>query len=187
MNYSQIRAEAWQRLNGHWTLMLAVWVVVWVIMSAANMVALILGGPLMLGVIMIFLNIYRREDYKFESMFNGFKDISRSLVAYLLMSLYVFLWMLLFIVPGIIASISYSMTFFILADDKQIQPQEALRKSRQMMHGHKTEFFLLMLSFIGWAFLSILTMGIGFLWLSSYMCMAQTIFYHRIKDGVQPA
>lgn len=186
MNYTQIRAEAWQRLSGHWSLLLAVWLVIWLIMSAANMIALIVGGPFALGICIVFLRIYRRESYRLEDIFTGFNDFARSLVAYLLFSLYVFLWSLLLIVPGIIAMISYSMTFYILADDKTISAPDALRRSQQMMHGHKTEYFMLMLSFIGWFFLCLLTMGIGFLWLSSYVTMAQVIFYHRLKGEEQP-
>jgi len=142
---------------------------------------LIAGGPFTLAISAIFLKLYRRGEFRVEEMFDGFKDFTRSLVAYLLMSLYIILWSLLLIVPGVIAAIGYSMTFFIMAEDPKIEAQDALRKSKQMMEGHKTEYFMLMLSFIGWFLLSCLTAGLGFLLLSSYSTMASAIFYQRIK------
>ncbi|MCB5245358.1 MAG: DUF975 family protein [Candidatus Cloacimonadaceae bacterium] len=114
-------------------------------------------------------------------MFNGFQDFGRSLTAFLLMFVYILLWSLLLIIPGIIASISYSMTFFILAENPQMKAADALRLSKKMMQGHKTEYFMLMLSFIGWYLLSLLTLGIGFLFFNSYVTMASTIFYQQIK------
>jgi uncharacterized membrane protein len=90
-------------------------------------------------------------------------------------------------VPGIIAAISYSMTFFIMAEDPKIEAQEALRKSKEMMEGHKSEYFSLLFSFIGWFLLACLTWGLGFLLLSSYTTMASTIFYQRLKGQVQQA
>ncbi|HOJ41736.1 MAG TPA: DUF975 family protein, partial [Candidatus Syntrophosphaera thermopropionivorans] len=121
------------------------------------------------------------EDFKIEEMFNGFKYFGRALGTYLLMTLYILLWSILLIVPGIIAAISYSMTFFILAENPNIKAADALRLSKQMMYGHKTQYFMLMLSFIGWFLLSILTFGIGLLFLYSYITMASTIFYQQIK------
>ncbi len=189
MNYSQIRAEARELLNGQWGNLILVWLIFYLLSSGFTIVtrigfgvSLVVGGPFLLSICTIFLKLWRREQFRIEELFDGFKDFSRSLVAYLLVCLYVLLWSLLFIVPGIIASIGYSMTFFILAEDPQISASDAMRKSQQMMYGHKTEYFMLMLSFIGWFFLSILTAGVGFLFLTSYTTMAQTIFYQRIKN-----
>ena len=146
-----------------------------------TIIPIIIAGPFTLGINAIFLKIWRKEDFKIEEMFNGFKDFGRSLGTYLLMTLYILLWSILLIVPGIIAAISYSMTFFILAENPNIKAADALRLSKQMMYGHKTQYFMLMLSFIGWFLLSILTFGIGLLFLYSYITMASTIFYQQIK------
>lgn len=105
----------------------------------------------------------------------------RALTAYLLILIYVLLWSLLPIVPGIIAAISYSMTYFIMADDPHISATDAMRRSREMMMGHKTEYFWLMLSFIGWFIISCFTCGLGFFFLSSYTTMASAIFYRKLK------
>ena len=187
MDNEQIRREARELLQNKWGSLVLVWLILYAISSLAPMtgiggiVPLLVGGPFALAIATIFLKLTRREDFRIEELFDGFKDFSRTLVAYLLVALYVFLWSLLFIVPGIIAGIGYSMTFYIMAEDPKIDAQVAMRKSKDMMYGHKTEFFMLMLSFIGWFLLACLTFGIGLLFLSSYTTMASTIFYQRLK------
>lgn len=191
MNNEEIRLEAREFLQGNWLKLALVWLIYGAILSLVpatmgigGIVPLIIGGPLMLGITRIFLKLWHRQDFQIEEMFQGFNEFYRSMVAYLLIALHVFLWSLLLIVPGIIAAISYSMTLFIMAEDRGIEAQEAMRKSKEMMEGHKTEYFMLMLSFIGWFLLSCLTGGLGFLLLSSYTTMASTIFFQRLKGLV---
>lgn len=137
--------------------------------------------PLMWGFYILFLNLTRGEKIEYKRMFDGFHDWQRIGVTLLLMILYVFLWMLLFIVPGIIKSLSYSMTYYILKDDPQIKEEAAIELSKQMMEGHKMELFKLQLSFIGWALLSILSLGIGLFFLIPYMNTAFAHFYEDLK------
>lgn len=194
MNNAHIRAEARDLLQGKWGSLVLVWLIMSAIASltpaakgSGAIVSLILTGPLNLGIAGIFLGLHRGQDFKLEDMFAGFKELGRALAAQLLISIYVALWTLLFIVPGIIAAISYSMTFFILNENPGMEAQEAMRQSKSMMHGHKTDYFMLILSFLGWAILSLFTLGIGFLFLYSYINMSKTIFYQRIKGGVLTA
>jgi uncharacterized membrane protein len=144
-------------------------------------ISLIVSGPLAVGVAIFAFSISRNKEAKLEQLFYGFKRFGRSLSAYLLVVLFTFLWALLFIVPGIIAGISYSQTFFILADDETIGASEAMKKSKKMMYGYKWKYFCLKLRFIGWALLSILTLGIGFLWIAPYMSVSAAKFYDDIK------
>ncbi|HNT52117.1 MAG TPA: DUF975 family protein [Candidatus Syntrophosphaera sp.] len=186
MNNEEIRREARDLLTNRWGTLAIVWLVLWAIIAITQSISfglapLLIGGPFALAVCTIFLKVSRREDFLVEELFDGFKSFSRSLVAYLLIALYVFLWSLLLIVPGIIAAIGYAMTFFIMAEDPKIEAEQALKLSQQMMYGHKTEYFMLMLSFIGWFLLACLTFGIGFFFLQSYTTMASLIFYQRIK------
>ncbi len=191
MDNEAIRREALELLKDKWGSLALVWLILWAITALITAVTaglggiatLIIGGPFALAISAIFLKLWRRENFQIEEMFDGFKQFARSLTAYLLIALYVFLWSLLLIVPGIIAAIGYAMTFFIMAEDPKIEAEQAMRLSKQMMEGHKTEFFMLMLSFIGWILLSCLTFGLGFLLLSSYMNMASVIFYQRIKNA----
>ena len=82
---------------------------------------------------------------------------------YLLVSIYTCLWALLFYIPGIVKSFSYSMSWFVLAENPHLSADEAITASRRIMNGHKWELFVLYLSFIPWYILSFVTFGIGFL------------------------
>lgn len=193
MNKSEIRAEARNILTGKWNKCALIWLIYMaltgvytgilgsVIPGLDSLITIVVGGPFMLGIVAIFLKVYRGEDFVIDELFYGFREFQRALVAYLLVALYTLLWMLLLIVPGIIAAIGYSQVFFIMSEDKSIPADAAMRQSKEMMMGHKTDYFLLQLSFLGWGLLSILTLGIGLLWLMSYVQTSNTIFYHRIK------
>jgi len=100
------------------------------------------------------------------------------------MNLFIFLWMLLLIVPGIVAAYSYRMSLYLLIDNPEIGVSEALRKSKEMMNGYKARLFYLDLSFIGWALLCVLTFGIGILWLYPYMLTSQAIFYEELRKDL---
>jgi len=93
------------------------------------------------------------------------------------MIIFVLLWSLLLIVPGIIAAFRYSMSFYILADNPDMGIMEAINESKRMMRGNKWKFFCLNLSFIGWAILGVLTLGIGYLWLTPYIEVTMIAFY----------
>ena len=95
--------------------------------------------------------------------------------------LFTFLWALLLIVPGIIKSFSYAMTPFILIDNPELTANEAIDRSRAMMRGHKFDLFWLLLSFIGWFILCMLTLGIGFFWLIPYTYTSVAGFYKDVK------
>ena len=105
------------------------------------------------------------------------------MLAYILVGIYTILWLLLLIIPGIIAAISYSQTFFILADDNTLRPSEAIDKSKKMMDGYKLKYFYLCLRFLGLALLCVLTLGIGFLWLIPYMYVTCAKFYEDVKGN----
>ncbi|MFO7659795.1 MAG: DUF975 family protein [Candidatus Cloacimonadaceae bacterium] len=193
MNYSEIRQSARALLQNLWTPLIPIWFVYFLISFGVQSIfgekgaflafvtTLIIGGPLLMGITRIFLRIYNKESFELGNLFDGFKEFNRTLSAYLLIVLYVFLWSLLLIIPGIIAALGYSMTFYIMAENPDITATEAMQQSKRMMFGHKTELFMLGLSFIGWVILAAIPFGIGFLWLSSYWYTAYTIFYHRIK------
>jgi uncharacterized membrane protein len=150
--------------------------------SYTSLLLLAVAGPLSLGVSVFSLNIARNREARFEQIFEGFRNYTTSLVAYLLVALFVLLWSLLLIIPGIIAALSYSMTFFVIADNESIEPMEALNRSKQMMEGYKLKLFYLSLRFFGLALLCILTLGIGFLWLIPYTHVTTAKFYDDIKD-----
>jgi uncharacterized membrane protein len=101
--------------------------------------------------------------------------------AYLFRGILITLWSLLLVIPGIIKSLSYAMTMYIVKDHPELTVNEAIDLSKDMMYGHKYDLFYLYISFIGWYLLSILTLGIGTFWLMPYIQTAQASFYEDVK------
>ena len=132
---------------------------------------------------MFSLSLSRNENARLEQIFEGFRNYGTVLGACLLMVVFIILWALLLIIPGIIAAIAYSQTFYILAEDDTIGSMDALRKSKEMMDGYKWKYFCLGLRFIGWVLLCVLTLGIGFLWLSPYIQVSYAKFYEDLKTN----
>ena len=180
--------QAREALSGKWGLAVGTFVVYMLIMCtlqivpvAGTIASLIIGGPMAVGIAIFSISISRNQDARLSQIFDGFNKFGVSLGAYLLIILFIILWMLLLIIPGIIAAISYSQTFFIIAEDDSIGSMEAIDKSKKMMDGYKWKYFCLCLRFLGWALLCILTLGIGFLWLGPYMMVSYAKFYEDIK------
>jgi uncharacterized membrane protein len=185
---SEISKEALEALKGNWPLAIAAYVVYMICAFAiqgvpgiGQVASIILGGPFALGAATFSISLSKNKNPDIEQLFIGFKRIPQTLVAYLLTLVYVILWSLLLIVPGIIAALSYSMTFYIMAEDETITGKQAMDKSKGMMKGFKTKLFMLDLRFLGLAILCVLTLGIGFLWLIPYMQVCMAKFYEDIK------
>ena len=155
------------------------------ILHLIGLVLFILALPLTWGYQTLFLGAVRGGDATAKDMFEGYNKelFSRVLTTTLLYYVYVFLWSLLLLIPGCIKAYSYAMTPYILKDNPEMKNNAAIEESMRMMDGHKLELFLLDLSFIGWAILSILTCCIGFLWLTPYMNMARVNFYEDLKKA----
>ena len=155
------------------------------ILHLIGLVLFILALPLTWGFQTLFLGAVRGGEATAKDMFEGYNKelFSRVLTTTLLYYVYVFLWSLLLLIPGCIKSYSYAMTPYILKDNPEMKNNAAIEESMRIMNGHKLELFLLDLSFIGWALLSFLTCGIGFLWLAPYMNMARVNFYEDLKKA----
>ncbi len=182
---SNIARRSQYALNGKWGLAIGTFLVYMLINGAAGAVfflSLIISGPFNFGAAQFSLSISRGKAAKFDQIFDGFKYFPTALGTYLLMILYIILWSLLLIIPGIIAALSYSMTFYILVDEPSLKPQQALDKSKAMMNGYKWKLFFLGLRFFLLALLCILTLGIGFLWLIPYINVTMAVFYDDIRN-----
>ncbi|KEK25480.1 DUF975 family protein [Bacillus gaemokensis] len=152
---------------------------------SVDIVVMLIIGPLTLGAYYLVLNAIREKEVRIGQLFRWFTDgnkFIKSFLTYLLVYIYIALWTLLLIIPGIIKSFSYSMTYFILNDHPEYSMNQAITESRRMMDGHKMDYFLLCLSFIGWFLLSIVTLGIGFLWLVPYFYTTTAAFYEEISQ-----
>lgn len=191
-NY-QIRLQARDKLRGNWGNAVIVSLIFYGILTAVgwitedsffSVINFLIMTPLSYGLSLLFLTLIRKNDFNIELLFGGFSEKYLKIVGIgFFTSLFIFLWSLLLIIPGIVASYSYSMVYFILVDEPDIDIFEAIAKSKKMMYGNKGQLFLLDLSFLGWCLLSLLSFGIGFLWLFPYVTTSHTLFYERIKKG----
>ena len=192
MENRDIMTYARARLDGNWALAVATFLVYFAItfilasIPVAGWAAdLLIGGPLFVGLHVFSLAIVRSKEASARQLFEGFSSFANGLVAYLLIAVFTFLWMLLLIVPGIMAALSYSMTFFILADNPETDGLEAIRKSKAMMYGHRWRLCCLAGRFIGWFLVGIFTMGIGFLWIGPYVMVSVARFYDDVRGARQ--
>lgn len=141
----------------------------------------IIGGVIRLGYCQFLGKLHRREEARVSDLFSQFDRFGDGFVLQFLTGLYVFLWSLLFLIPGIVAAFRYAMAPFILAEHPGMRPSQAIQASKEVMTGHKWELFCLYLSFFGWMLLSAFTLGIGSLWLIPYMNSAVAAFYSEIS------
>lgn len=155
----------------------------WIIFG--SLISLLLVMPLTYTYETIFLRVARNEDFRNFTglMFSNFnsKNYGRALELPFLTTVYVFLWTLLFIIPGIVKSYSYAMAFYISKDNPELSAEGCIRESRNMMDGYKGKLFLLDLSYIGWLLLCLLTCGILTLWVRPKMSAAHSLFYEDLK------
>ncbi len=143
--------------------------------------------PLVFGFQLAFLHFVRgdKEDM-ISQIFGGFKTYGRAIAVQLLQGIFIFLWCLLLIIPGIIKFFSYAMTIYIAKDHPELGANECIDRSIEMMRGHKTQLFLMFLGFFGLAILCVFTLGIAFLWLIPYIQVCLATFYENLKleEGV---
>ncbi len=184
----QLMESTRARLKDHWGDVVPAWLIYMGITLGVGMIPVlgtianvVITGPLRLGMATFSIRWNRGLKVDTSEIFGGFDDFGRSFVAYLLMIIYIILWTILLIVPGIIASLSYSQTFFILSENPTMTAGDAIKASRDMMLGHRWKFFCLGWRFFGWIILSICTLGIGFIWLAPYMGLTFTKFYEDVS------
>ena len=139
--------------------------------------------PVQVGLGLAFLRIWRGQSAEINDIFLPFKQYQRNLAGLLWMGLWVALWSLLLVIPGIIKALSYSITPHILADYPEVKDTEALRLSMRMTRGRLGGIFLFYLSFIGWSLLSALTLGIlEVLFVGPYRSIASAGLYEALKE-----
>ncbi len=192
LNNFEIRSMARRALKGNWLIAVLVCFIYALVCSAGTELGTVIPvagffasmffiGPVNLGVNGFFLSMYRGRTIRLESIFEGFRNLLSAFLVALITWVFILLWALLLVIPGIIAALRYSQAIYILYDNPDIGALEAIERSKKMMHGYKGKLFFLYLSFFGWALLSILTAGIGFLWLAPYVSVSLAGFYEDLK------
>lgn len=169
--------EVMEKLPGFVLAILSAWASIASVISLAQFV---IGGTVQLGYCQILLKQFHRQDFQFDELFSQFHRFKQGFLQSFLRNLYIVLWSLLFVIPGIVKSFSYAMTPFIMADHPEMSAKEAIDASKEMMDGHKGELFMLGLTFFGWNLLAALSLGIGYLWLNPYMNAAHAVFYKEL-------
>lgn len=185
---TELKRRAIGTLSGRWTNAVVIMLLYGLISLGCNLIpivgVIILIPPLQLGMMIFFISLYRYGDNQMENLFRGFDMFAKALGVFWLTQLYVFLWSLLFVIPGIVASYRYSQAMLILYDNPDITVLEALRRSKAMMYGNKMTLFIQDLSFIGWFILSIFPgFYIGFLWTMPYYYVTRIAFYDSLLES----
>ena len=146
----------------------------------------VLGSVVKVGYARFNLDLTAGETPSFETLFSYFPHWKTVAAAQLLQTVYIFLWTLLLVIPGIVAGYSYAMTGYILAEHPELSASEAIAQSKAMMEGTRWRLFCLQFSFIGWDILCALTLGIGNLALRPYRHAAEAAFYRELYGGTVP-
>ena len=185
---SELKEQAKAQLKGNLGMLFLCSLIIVLISAACGAIpvvgaiaSIILSPPLALGLTMVYLNVTYGDKADVSTVFDGFKTFGTSIVLNILMSIFTFLWSLLLIIPGIIKGISYSMSFYILAENPDMSATDALNESKAIMEGHKMDYFVLTLSFIPWFLLMMITFGLAGIYVVPYMTLTITNFYHNIK------
>lgn len=148
--------------------------------TLCSIAQLFLFGPVMVGVFKVFLDILRGNKAVFRDMFGGFRRFGANMSTGILHNVFIALWSLLFVIPGIVKAYAYAMTFYIQNDHPEMSGTDAITASKTMMKGNKAKLFLLDFSFIGWYLLSALTAGILLFYVIPYHVATRTEFYNQL-------
>ena len=218
-NVGQKDVELFRRIyeGGAWHAYMGFIIGAAIILIVYWLVRLVIGGAVTLGYAQYNLNLMDRKEAQVTDLFCHFNRLGTAFCMQFLRGLYIFLWSLLFVIPGIIASYRYAMAPFILAEHPEMGAGEAITTSKEMMQGNKFRLFCLELSFIGWSLLcavpAILLMSIagvysyrlgalitvpmfalsavitwgGSCFLSAYISAAAASFYRDISRGPEAA
>jgi uncharacterized membrane protein len=151
-----------------------------------NVESIVIGGPVSLGVTWFTLALFRRGNATPSMVFSGFEFFSKAVLLRLIMTIFIILWSLLLVVPGIIAAIRYSQAYFVLAEDPSKSVMQCIEESKWLMVGNKWKYFCLMFSFIGWAILAAIPAGLGYIWLIPYVYMTQAAFFELVAGNLKP-
>ncbi|BCZ47742.1 membrane protein [Clostridium gelidum] len=179
INNNEIRENARLSLKGNWKVAIVSSLVYSIVSIIGDFIpesssiwfsilTTISNALLIFGYTAIMLHIVRGEDAEFSEIFSECKRFWKGLGMTIVVNIYIGLWTLLLVVPGIIASIKYSMTFYIWVDNPKIGIDEAINKSIEMTDGHKMDIFKLYLSFIGWIVLSLVPSFVVWFWFKEY-------------------
>ena len=196
MNRTELKTAAKSQIKGKIGILFVITLIIGLISGIASFVlslipvvgslaaSIIITPAFSLSIIRVYLDVVKGNHPEVGDAFCGFDDFWSAFKVTFLTGLFTFLWSLLFIVPGIVKAISYSMSTYILAENKGKPALECINESKAMTNGHKMDLFVLSLSFIGWGFLCAITFGIAGIWVVPYVQATYTNAYNSLKPIV---
>lgn len=205
---SEIKTMAKEQLRGNWGIAILAFLIYAIIISSSglektidgipftdsylspyyglsisiNIIALLLGGLVSVGISKFSLNLVRHENVSIGDLFSNFNIYLKTLGLYLLMGIAICIGLILFIIPGIILSLMFSQAYYILSEDNEKSIIQCLEESSRLMKGYKWDYFVLELSFIGWWIIALITCGIGALWVTPYQGITEANYYMKLKE-----
>lgn len=184
MDRVQLKAIAKQQIQGNIGILFVCLLITSVLSGLIpGLITLIVGPPLTLGLTMIFLGLTRDESPEINTLFSGFSYMGPAILLNIMIAVFTCLWSLLFVIPGIIKAISYSMAYFVLADNPELSAKEALDESKRITSGHIGDLFVLYLSFIPWVLLGAITCGLALIYVVPYMQTTMANYYLELKNN----
>lgn len=192
MNRAELKAAAKNQIRGKIGILFVITLIIALISGIAGAVlsfvpfgglvaSIIITPAFALSIVRVYLNLVKGGHPSVEDAFCGFDDFWAAFKVNFLVGLFTFLWSLLFVIPGIIKAYSYSMSLYILAENKGKPALECIKESMAMTEGHKMDLFVLGVSFIGWGLLCSITFGIAGIWVVPYMQATYTNVYNSLK------
>lgn len=151
--------------------------------ATVSLIGEIILLPLTIGVTSFLVNFVEDKNFDSKDIFNYFKSFVKIVGTLLLSAVLITIASIFLVIPGIILTLSYSLVPILLVKREDLGIIETLKLSRTLMNGHKLDAFVLSLSFIGWAFVGTLTLGIAYIWIYPYMSVTFTKFYLNILES----
>ena len=153
-----------------------------------TIVQFIIGAAIAYATIKLALTILQKKEIiPQDVILSGFKeDFLRNAFLQFMRGIFVFLWSLLLLIPGIVKAYAYSMSFYLANKEPGIEAMNAISKSKEMTRGYKMDLFLLDLSYLGWYFIGIFTLGILWLWVIPKHQVARVMYFEEIYNQNKP-
>ena len=139
--------------------------------------------PLSIGLNAYMIGFVKNDEFNRDTLFASYEDTYKIIGTNILMSFLIMIGMFFFIIPGIYLAFSYALVPYLLVTHRDLSITETLELSRKMMNGHKLDYFILSISFIGWVLLVPFTLGILLIWLYPYMATTTTKFAVDVIDS----
>lgn len=147
-----------------------------------NLVALVLGA----GFTIFCMEFRRGAVPPYSAMFDGFSILGKVIWLQINVGVRIFLWSLLFFIPGIVATYRYRFALYNLLENPDLTASQAISLSKVQTYGMKMELFVCDLSFLGWSIVSLFTLSILSIWLTPYMVLTDLEYYEAGKAQISP-